>query len=83
MGNFKIKLKEIVMANYIGGFSFGNDVEFFQNEHGQLWINIDGTQLKGVREIEIHNAVGEVPSITIEFIPKTINIKMQKEIENV
>lgn len=59
-----------------GGFDFGNNVVFEQNEHGMMWLYIDGVELKGIREFEMNNAVGEIPQITITFIPKTVNSKV-------
>ena len=65
------------MATITNGiFSYGNDIVVEQDGHGRMWLYIDGVELKGIREFEIHNAVDEVPTITITFIPKTVNSKI-------
>ena len=56
-----------------GGFDFGNDVEFEQDNFGGIGLYIDGVKVNGVREFHMSNCVGDVPEITITFIPRTVN----------
>ncbi len=58
-----------------------HDVKIIQNKPNETRIFIDGKEIQGVTDISYRNYVGGMPSVSIEFIPKTLNCDKGEIIE--
>ena len=56
-----------------------HDFEIEQFNHNHAKVMIDGKEMQGVTYANYEIGVGDIPEITIRFIPGTLNLKDRKE----
>lgn len=57
----------------------GHDVNIIQENERVAKVVIDGKELKGVQYVNYRIGIDEIPIITVEFIPGTLNFEKEKE----
>lgn len=60
----------------------GHNVRIEQENERVANVYIDGKKLEGVQYVNYRIGVNDIPVITIEFIPGTLNFDKEKESKN-
>lgn len=56
-----------------------NKVTIYENIDRKFEMTIDGVEIHGVRYVEYESGVEQLPTITLEFIPREVDITIEGE----